>query len=227
MSEKSAPPLERTSSPFEEPAGQDGARPVVGLREAELEYPITRTVADCEKEIDVGAVTSMALTARESQLGTDATSLALRGLLHWETGDDRDSPALPIASSDPFLDRVRRLPRGLLTDGQERVRYRGGSGDLPYSPIDVRIVRRVRTMEVIAKIEMWARFSRDLFPNMSDLPHCEELIDNGVGRYFANPATVPSGRLAWVGDRGWRPATGSPRTLAVQQNKDGGDQRER
>jgi hypothetical protein len=169
MSEKSAPPLERTSSPFEEPAWQEGARHIVGLREAELEYPITRTVAARERESDVGAATSIALAARESQLGTEATSLAQHGPRRWEIGDDFDRPALPIELSGPFLNRVLGLPRGLLTDAQERVRYGGGSGDLLGSPIDVCVVRRVRTMEVIVEVEMWARFHTDLAPAVTGL----------------------------------------------------------
>jgi hypothetical protein len=54
MSEKSAPPLERTSYPFEEPAWQEGACHTAGLREAELGYPIPSHIACAARPLALG-----------------------------------------------------------------------------------------------------------------------------------------------------------------------------
>jgi hypothetical protein len=89
----------------------------------------------------------------------------------------------------------------LLTGKDEFVMAAGRAGLLYWPidekgwPIDVRVARHVRTMEVLA--EMWTRFHKDQPLALSNLPGYQEMIDNGVGHYFADPSRVSPDRLAY------------------------------
>jgi hypothetical protein len=194
---------ERTSYAFMQLIDQEGVDLTIDLHEAELEYPIIGTIVAHQGATNVAAMTSMTLTAKEFRLGMEISPLALHGLSHREIGDFSNSPALLIESPEPFLDRVRGITDAalLLTGKDEFVMAAGRAGLLYWPidengwPIDVRVARHVRTMEVVT--EMWTRFHKDQPLALSGLPGYQELIDNGVGHYFANPAGVPSSRLAY------------------------------
>lgn len=194
---------ERTSYAFMQLIDKEGVDLTIDLHEAELEYPIIGTIVAHQKATNVAAMTSMTLTAKEFRIGMEISPLALHGLSHREIGDHSNSPALLLESPEPFLDRVRGITdEALLLTGKDAFVRKAGEAGLLYWPIDesgwsidIRVARHVRTMEVIG--EMWTRFHKDVPFAMTGLPGYQEMIKNGLGRYFANPATVPASRLAY------------------------------
>jgi hypothetical protein len=194
---------ERTSYAFMQLIDQEGVDLTIDLHEAELEYPIIGTIVAHQGATNVAAMTSMTLTAKEFRLGMEISPLALHGLSHREIGDFSDSPALLLESPEPFLDRVRGVTdEALLLTGKDEFVMKAGEAGLLYWPIDengwpidVRVARHVRTMEVIA--EMWTRFHKADPLILTGLPGYQEMIDNGVGHYFADPASVASSRVAY------------------------------
>jgi hypothetical protein len=194
---------ERTSYAFMRLIEQEGVDLTIDLHEAELEYPIIGTIVAHQKATNVAAMTSMTLTAKEFRLGMEISPLALHGLSHREIGDYSDSPALLIESPEPFLDRVRGITdEALLLTGKDEFVMKAGEAGLLYWPIDetgwpidVRVARHVRTMEVVT--EMWTRFHKDQPLALSNLPGYQEMIANGLGHYFADPDSVAGDRLAY------------------------------
>jgi hypothetical protein len=194
---------ERTSYAFMRLIEQEGVDLTIDLHEAELEYPIIGTIVAHQGATNVAAMTSMTLTAKEFRIGMEISPLALHGLSHREIGDFSNSPALLLESPEPFLDRVRGVTdEALLLTGKDEFVMKAGEAGLLYWPIDengwpidVRVARHVRTMEVIA--EMWTRFHKADPLVLTGLPGYQELIDNGVGHYFANPDSVDSSRVAY------------------------------
>lgn len=194
---------ERTSYAFMQLIEQEGVSLTIDLHEAELEYPIIGTIVAHQKATNVAAMTSMVLTAEEFNIGMEISPLALHGLSHREIGDHSNSPALLLETPEPFLDRVRGITdEALLLTGKDEFVMKAGEAGLLYWPIDengwpidIRVARHVRTIEVIGR--MWTRFHKDMPFAMTGLPGYEEMIANGVGYYFANPDGVDRSRIAY------------------------------
>jgi hypothetical protein len=194
---------ERTSYAFMQLINAEHVDLTIDLHEAELEYPIIGTIVAHQDAMNVAAMTSMLLTAREFAIGMEISPPALHGLSHREIGDYSNSPCLLIEAPEPFLDRVRGITdTALLLTGKDQFVMRAGEAGLLYWPIDengwpidVRVARHVRTIEVIT--EIWTRFHKDLPMEVAGLPGYQELIDNGLGHYFADPSNVPADRLAY------------------------------
>jgi hypothetical protein len=194
---------EQTSYAFMRLIDAEGVDLTIDLHEAELEYPIIGTIVAHQNAMNVAAMTSMLLTAQEFTIGMEISPPALHGLSHREIGDYSNSPCLLIEAPEPFLDRVRGITDvALLLTGKDEFVMRAGEAGLLYWPIDengwpidVRVARHVRTIEVIA--DMWSRFHKDSPMVLTGLPGYQELIDNGLGHYFTDPATVSPDRLAY------------------------------
>jgi len=194
---------ERTAYAFMRLVEQEGVDLTIDLHEAELEYPIIGTIVAHQRATNVAAMTSMILTASEFDIGMEISPLALHGLSHREIGDHSDSPCLLIESPEPFLDRVRGITdEALLLTGKDEFVVQAGKSGLLYWPIDengwpidVRVARHTRTIEVIT--EIWSRFHPDAPIVLADVPSYSAIIDNGIGHYFSDPSSVPAGRLAY------------------------------
>ncbi len=194
---------ERTCYALMELIEQEGADLAIDLHEAELEYPIIGTIVAHQKAMNVAAMTSMILTAREFDIGMEISPLALHGLSHREIGDYSDCPCLLLEAPEPFLDRVRGITdEALLLTGKDAFVMKAGEHGLLYWPIDengwpidVRVARHVRTIEEISVV--WTQFHPDTSVVLTGLPTYEEMVDNGVGHYFLDPSSVPEDRIAY------------------------------
>jgi hypothetical protein len=175
----------------------------IDLHEAELEYPIIGTIVAHQDALNVAAMASMMLTAQEFPIGMEISPLALHGLSHREIGDYSDSTCVLLESPEPFLDRVRGVTdEALLLTGMDEFVMKAGEKGLLYWPIDengwsidIRVARHVRTIEKLT--ELWGRFNAESAMVFSGLPSYGEMIENGIGHYFTDPATVPAERLAF------------------------------
>ncbi len=194
---------ERTCYALMELIEREGVDLAIDLHEAELEYPIIGTIVAHQKATDVAAMTSMTLTAREFDIGMEISPLALHGLSHREIGDHSDSPCLLLEAPEPFLDRVRGITdEALLLTGKDEFVMKAGEHGLLYWPIDesgwpidIRVARHVRTIEVVT--EMWSRFHADAPVSLSGLATYEEMVQSGLGHYFLDPGSVPGNRIAY------------------------------
>jgi hypothetical protein len=194
---------EKTSYAFMELIREENVSLTIDLHEAELEYPIIGTIVAHQDALNVAAMASMMLTAQEFPIGMEISPLALHGLSHREIGDYSDSTCVLLESPEPFLDRVRGVTdEALLLTGKDEFVMKAGEKGLLYWPIDengwsidIRVARHVRTIEKLT--ELWGRFNAESAMVFSGLPSYGEMIENGIGHYFTDPATVPAERLAF------------------------------
>ena len=194
---------ERTSYAFMQLIKEENVSLTIDLHEAELEYPIIGTIVAHQDALNVAAMASMTLSAQEFTIGMEISPLALHGLSHREIGDYSDSPCILLESPEPFLDRVRGVTdEALLLTGKDEFVMKAGEKGLLYWPIDengwsidIRVARHVRTIEKLA--ELWGQFHNDSATVLTSLPSYEEMVANGIGHYFTDPATVPAERLAF------------------------------
>jgi hypothetical protein len=182
---------------------EEGADLAIDLHEAELEYPIIGTIVAHQDALNVAAMTSMMLTAKEFDIGMEISPLALHGLSHREIGDHSTCPCLLLEAPEPFLDRVRGITdEALLLTGKDEFVMKAGEHGLLYWPIDesgwpidVRVARHVRTIEKIS--ELWTQFHPDAPMSLGALPTYQEVVDNGIGHYYKDPSGLPADRVAY------------------------------
>ena len=177
----------------------------IDLHEAELEYPVISTIVANQNAQEVAAMASMTLTAFEFKrpIGMEFSPPALHGLSHREVGDYSEALSVLIEAPEPFLDRVRGITdEHLLLTGKDPFVMRAGEFGLLYEkideqgwPIDVRVGRHTST--ILQVIQTYSETYPEKLVEVSGVPRYAEVIENGVGHYFYNPAQAPSNRVVY------------------------------
>lgn len=197
--------VEQTCYALMELIRQEGVGLFIDLHEAELEYPVISTIVANQNAQEIAAMASMMLTAMEfaRPIGMEFSPPSLHGLSHREVGDHSDALSLLFEAPEPFLDRVRGITdEHLLLSGKDPFVMKAGEYGLLYEkideegwPIDVRVGRHCST--ILQVIQTYS----DMYPvqavTVSQVPRYAEVIENGVGHYFHDPATVPQDRVVY------------------------------
>jgi hypothetical protein len=194
---------ERTNYAFMELIRKENVDVFIDLHEAELEYPVISTIVAHQKGTNVAAMTSMMLNATEFRIGMEYSPESLHGLSHREVGDHSQAVSYLLETPEPMLDRVRGVTdENLLLTGKDPFVQMAGRYGLLYEkidengwPIDVRVGRHASTVLELA--QSWSDLNMTKPIKISNVPRYGEIIENGIGHYFANPASVPSTRLAY------------------------------
>ena len=194
---------ERTNYAFMELIRKENVDVFIDLHEAELEYPVISTIVAHQKGTNVAAMTSMMLNATEFRIGMEYSPESLHGLSHSEFGDHSQAVSYLLETPEPLLDRVRGVTdENLLLTGKDPFVQMAGRYGLLYEkidengwPIDVRVGRHASTVLELA--QSWSDLNMTKPIKISNVPRYGEIIENGIGHYFANPASVPSTRLAY------------------------------
>jgi hypothetical protein len=145
----------------------------------------------------------MMLNATEFRIGMEYSPESLHGLSHREVGDHSQAVSYLLETPEPMLDRVRGVTdENLLLTGKDPFVQMAGRYGLLYEkidengwPIDVRVGRHASTVLELA--QSWSDLNMTKPIKISNVPRYGEIIENGIGHYFANPASVPSTRLAY------------------------------
>ena len=194
---------ERTNYAFMELIRKENVDVFIDLHEAELEYPVISTIVAHQKGTNVAAMTSMMLNATEFRIGMEYSPESLHGLSHREVGDHSQAVSFLLETPEPMLDRVRGVTdENLLLTGKDPFVQMAGRYGLLYEkidengwPIDVRVGRHASTVLELA--QSWSDLNMTKPIKISNVPRYGEIIENGIGHYFTNPASVPSTRLAY------------------------------
>lgn len=194
---------ERTVYACMEMIRQEGIDLTLDYHEAELEYPVENLIVTHEKGQDVAAMTSMTLTAQtfDVPLGMEFSPKALHGLSHREIGDYSDAASFLCEVAEPMLDRIRGITDAeLAMSGKDRFVMKAGEHGLLYAPIDEsgwpitkRVARHVQTG--ITLIENWSMVHPDMAITIEGMPTYEEMMANGIGAYFHDPAYADPSQL--------------------------------
>ena len=197
--------VERTCYAFMELIKKEKVGLFIDLHEAELEYPVISTIVAHQKAQEIAAISSMILTAMEFErpIGMEFSPPALHGLTHREVGDHSDALSLLFEAPEPFLDRVRGITdENLLLTGKDPFVMKAGEYGLLYEkidergwPIEVRVGRHTST--ILQVIQTYSEIYPDKAVFLSQVPRYAEVIQNGVGHYFYNPAEAPTDRVVY------------------------------
>jgi len=196
---------EQTCYAFMELIKQEEVGLFIDLHEAELEYPVISTIVANQNAQEIAAMASMILTASEFKrpIGMEFSPPALHGLSHREVGDYSGALSLLFEAPEPFLDRVRGITdEHLLLTGEDVFIMKAGEHGLLYEkidengwPIDVRVGRHCST--ILQAIQTYSEMYPDKVVTISNVPRYAEVIENGVGHYFHNPAEAPVERVVY------------------------------
>ena len=194
---------ERTTYAVMELIRAEGVDMTLDFHEAELEYAVENTIVTHEKGNDVAAMTSMMLSSQtfDVPIGMEFSPKALHGLSHREIGDYSDAASYLVEVAEPMLDRIRGITdEELLMSGKDRFVIKAGEHGLLYAPIDEngwpidkRVARHVATACTIMSVNNTVHPENTIL--FEGIPSYEEIMQNGVGSYYHDPATAPAGRL--------------------------------
>lgn len=195
--------VERTCFAAMEMIRKEKADIVMDFHEAELEYAVENTIVVHEKGQSVAAMASMMLTSQtfDVPIGMEFSPKALHGLSHREIGDHSEAASYLVEVAEPMLDRIRGITdEELLMSGKDRFVMKAGEHKLLYAPIDEngwpaekRTARHVTTLMTILQVHNM------LFPDktviLEGIPSYSEILDRGIGPFFANPEASPEERV--------------------------------
>jgi predicted deacylase len=167
----------------------------VDIHGAETMFPVTNCIVAPEKSMRIATMTSLTVKAREGfDNHVEPSPSGFRGLSHREIGDYSDTLPFLLEAPIPFLDQ----PTGpktvdLLLDGKDPFLLslsKKGKLFVPYDetgwPMDKRVGQHCSVI-----LEIMRQFSRK-FPDreikIRNVPRYAEVVKNGVGHYFHNPA---------------------------------------
>jgi hypothetical protein len=118
-------------------------------------------------------------------------------------GDYSGALSLLFEAPEPFLDRVRGITdEHLLLTGKDPFVMKAGEYGLLYEkidekgwPIDVRVGRHCST--ILQVIQTYSEMYSDKAVVLSKVPRYAEVIKNGTGYYFYDPAETPTDRVVY------------------------------
>jgi predicted deacylase len=181
----------------------EGIDLTLDYHEAELEYSVENTIVAHEKGNDVAAMASMILTSQvfDVPIGMEFSPKALHGLSHREIGDYSAAASLLVEVAEPMLDRIRGITdEELLMSGKDRFVIKAGEHGLLYAPIDEkgwpiekRVARHVQTAVTLMEVSNAVRPEKTIL--IKGIPSYEEMMANGLGGYYHDPAAAPAGRV--------------------------------
>jgi len=174
----------------------------IDLHGAETMFPVTNCIVAPEKSSRLATRASLYVKAREGfDSHVEPSPVGFRGLSHREIGDYSDTLPFLLEAPIPFLDQ----PTGpktekLLLDGKDPFLLSLAKKKklfVPYDengwPIDKRVGQHSSVMLEI--ISQFSRKSPQRAILIRDVPRYAELVKNGTGYYFHNPARTDKRHL--------------------------------
>lgn len=172
----------------------------VDVHGAETMFPVTNCIVAPEKSVKIATLASLTVKAMEGfENHVEASPTGFRGLSHREIGDH--GPALPflLEAPIPFLDQ----PTGpktveFLLDGKDPFLLSLSKKKklfVPYDesgwPLEKRVGQNLSvTLEILRQ---FTKKTADRPIAVRGVPRYADVVENGVGRYLADPAKAAPG----------------------------------
>jgi predicted deacylase len=174
----------------------------IDVHGAETMFPVTNCIVAPEKSMRLATMTILTVKAREGfDSHVEPSPSGFRGLSHREIGDHSETLPFLLEAPIPFLDQ----PTGpktveLLLDGKDPFLLslsKKGKLFVPYDetgwPMDKRVGQHCSVILEITR--QFSRKSPDRGIEIRKVPRYAEVVKNGVGHYFHNPAEADKGHL--------------------------------
>ncbi|HAR35349.1 MAG TPA: succinylglutamate desuccinylase [Acidobacteria bacterium] len=174
----------------------------IDLHGAETMFPVTNCIVAPEKSMRIATLASLTVKSMEGfENHLESSPEKFRGLSHREIGDYSETLPFLLEAPIPFLDQ----PTGAKTEqlfltGQDEFLLslsRKKKLFVPYDesgwPLDRRVGQHLSvTLEIIRQ---YSRKNPDRAINLKQVPRYSDLVKNGTGAYFHNPAEASKDRV--------------------------------
>jgi predicted deacylase len=189
------PPMERVTFAAMELLRKDKINVAVDMHGAETMFPVTNCIVAPQKSAKIATLVSMTVKAMEGfDNHVEPSPGNFRGLSHREIGDFSDTLPFLLEAPIPFLDQ----PTGpktvkLLLDGKDPFLVSLAKENRLFVPYDENgwpIEKRVgqHTSVVLEILRQFSKKTPDAALRVSGVPRYADLVKNGVGFYFHDPA---------------------------------------
>jgi predicted deacylase len=174
----------------------------IDIHGAETMFPVTNCIVAPEKSIRIATMTSLTVKAKEGfDSHVEPSPTGFRGLSHREIGDYSDTLPFLLEAPIPFLDQptgpktVKFLLDGkdpfLLSLAQKKklfVLY-----DESGWPLEKRVGQHCSvTLEILLQ---YSKKNPERSILVRDIPRYAEILQNGVGHYFHDPAMAEKDKI--------------------------------
>lgn len=174
----------------------------IDLHGAETMFPVTNCIVAPEKSMRIATLASLTVKSREGfENHLESSPVRFRGLSHREIGDYSETLPFLLEAPIPFLDQ----PTGAKTEqlfitGRDEFLLslsRKKKLFVPYDESGWSLERRVGqhlsvTLEIIRQ---YSRKNPDRVIELNQVPRYSDLVNNGTGAYFHNPAESPKDKV--------------------------------
>lgn len=174
----------------------------IDIHGAETMFPVTNCIVAPEKSVRIATMAALTVKAREGfDSHVEPSPTGFRGLSHREIGDHSETMPFLLEAPIPFLDQ----PTGpktekLLLDGQDPFLLRLSRKKklfVPYDesgwPLEKRVGQHCSlTLEILRQ---HARRNPDRAIFIQGMPSYVDVVKNGVGHYFHDPARAERSRV--------------------------------
>ncbi|MGB9906421.1 MAG: succinylglutamate desuccinylase [Candidatus Saccharicenans sp.] len=174
----------------------------IDLHGAETMFPVTNCIVAPEKSMRIATLASLTVKSREGfENHLESSPEKFRGLSHREIGDYSETLPFLLEAPIPFLDQPTgaKTEQLFLTGRDEFLLSLSRKKKLfvPYDesgwPLDRRVGQHLSvTLEIIRQ---YSRKNPDRAINLRQVPRYSDLIKNGTGAYFHNPAEAEKDRV--------------------------------
>ena len=174
----------------------------IDIHGAETMFPVTNCIVAPEKSNRIATMTSLTIKAKEGfDSHVEPSPTGFRGLSHREIGDYSDTLPFLLEAPIPFLDQptgpktVKFLLDGkdpfLLSLAQKKKLF------VPYDESGWPLEKRVgQHCSVILEIlRQYSKKNPDRSILVRDIPRYAEIVRNGVGHYFHDPAGAEKDKI--------------------------------
>lgn len=168
----------------------------IDLHGAETMFPVTNCIVAPEKAIRIATMASLTVKAMEGfENHVEPSPIGFRGLSHREIGDySADAMPFLLEAPLPFLDQ----PTGpktvdLLLNGKDPLLLSLAKQKklfVPYDETGWPMAKRVgqHASVILEILRQFSRKSPERAIAITNVPRYAEIVENGVGFYFHNPA---------------------------------------
>ncbi|MDR3673608.1 MAG: succinylglutamate desuccinylase/aspartoacylase family protein [Holophaga sp.] len=162
----------------------------IDLHEASPEYPVICAIVAHERAMPIASEAVLDLEFDNIRMGLEPSPVNLHGLSHRELGDHTNVFALLMENSNPSQGRLRgKSDEALIVDGKDDLYVRAaklGRLFVPFDqngwPLKVRVARHVAGLQAIFKAYSSHSPQRPVL--LGPLPSYDEMVANGLGKYF-------------------------------------------
>ncbi|MBC7349568.1 MAG: succinylglutamate desuccinylase/aspartoacylase family protein [Candidatus Aminicenantes bacterium] len=174
----------------------------IDLHGAETMFPVTNCIVAPEKSMRIATLASLTVKSMEGfENHLESSPEKFRGLSHREIGDYSETLPFLLEAPIPFLDQPTgaKTEQLFLTGRDEFLLSLSRKKKLfvPYDetgwPLDRRVGQHLSvTLEIIRQ---YSRKNPDRAINLKQVPRYSDLVKNGTGAYFHNPAEATKDRV--------------------------------